>query len=119
MPTTYPPTRMNEPCLKGCRSVLLEHDSDPALTPQDHHAYTCARCRGTVCAMCGQTPVRWAGYICRRCTVPTPAPLTAKQLRAVLEDLADDQVVTFHGGGRIWSVSAASGRNTPMALIAT
>lgn len=117
MTTRCSPARMSEPCLKGCCSMLLEYDSDPAFTPQEHHAYTCARCQGTVCAMCGRTPVRWAGYICRRCTLPAPTPLTAKQLRTALESLADDEVVTFRKGVRTWFVAAPQGRDHTFSFI--
>lgn len=117
MPTRHAPLRTREPCLKGCRSMLLEYD--PAFTPEEHYAYTCVRCRGTVCAMCGRTPVRWAGYICRRCTLPASTPLTARQLRTALENLADDEIVTFRQGHRTWFVTAPQGKDHTLTFIST
>ncbi|MEU5858954.1 hypothetical protein ABZ799_26870 [Nocardiopsis dassonvillei] len=122
-PTTPLPTRTGDLCTTGCRSLLLDLDADSAAAAQDHHAYTCARCHGLVCALCGTTPVRWAGYICRRCVAPTPAPLNAKQLRAALSQIGDDEVVIFQAHGKTWAVAdtpadGVGGRKT-MTLIAT
>ncbi|WP_143832822.1 MULTISPECIES: hypothetical protein [Nocardiopsis] len=122
-PTAPLPTRTGDLCTTGCRSLLLDLDAASAVAAEDHHAYTCARCRGLVCALCGTTPVRWAGYICRRCVAPAPAPLTAKQLRAALSCLADDEVVLFHAHGKTWAVADTPaerpGAREAMTLIAT
>ncbi|RCV54644.1 hypothetical protein [Marinitenerispora sediminis] len=79
-------------CAEGCRSL------ERALGRRagaDDHAFTCAACGHLVCAMCGTTPVEWAGYICRGCVAPAPARhLTAGQLRAALAGVADDTVLT-------------------------
>jgi hypothetical protein len=62
-----------------------------------------------VCAMCGVTPVDWAGYICTPClhSPAAPIPVTAGQLRAALADFDADTPILFRTPGhatRMWAV---------------
>lgn len=110
-------TRVRTPCPSGCRSILLTRGgSRPEC--RDRDAYTCFHCRSLVCALCGTTRVRWAGYICGPCVAPVPSSMTAKQLRSVLADVDDDHVLYFETPGRTqWILETPTSRNLSNGIL--